>query len=49
MADLAVPAPHRATDAWAGTGALGIAAALEKHGFEVAPLLKEKAAAKAGF
>lgn len=28
MADLAVPAPHRATDAWAGTSALGIAAAI---------------------
>ncbi len=35
---------------WAGLeGTDKIAAALEKHGFEVAPLLKEKAAAKAGF
>lgn len=35
---------------WAGIeGTDKIAAALEKHGFEVAPLLKEKAAAKAGF
>jgi len=35
---------------WAGLeGTDKIAAALEKHGFEVAPLLKEKAAAKSGF
>ena len=35
---------------WAGLeGTDKIAAALEKHGFAVAPLLKEKAAAKAGF
>jgi len=35
---------------WAGIeGTDKIVAALEKHGFEVAPLLKEKAAAKAGF
>ena len=35
---------------WAGLeGTDKIAAALENHGFEVAPLLKEKAAAKAGF
>jgi len=35
---------------WAGLeGTDKIAAALEKHGFEVAPLLKEKAVAKAGF
>ncbi|PQM28738.1 3-hydroxyacyl-CoA dehydrogenase [Sphingopyxis lindanitolerans] len=35
---------------WAGIeGTDKIAAALESHGFEVAPLLKEKAAAKAGF
>jgi 3-hydroxyacyl-CoA dehydrogenase len=35
---------------WAGIeGTDKIAAALEKHGFAVAPLLKEKAAAKAGF
>ena len=35
---------------WAGIeGTDKIAAALEKHGFTVAPLLAEKAAAKAGF
>ena len=35
---------------WAGLeGTDKIAAALEKHGFEVAPLLKEKAEAKSGF
>ncbi len=35
---------------WAGhEGTAKIAAALEKHGFAVAPLLAEKAAAKAGF
>jgi 3-hydroxyacyl-CoA dehydrogenase len=35
---------------WAGLeGTDKIAAALESHGFEIAPLLKEKAAAKAGF
>ena len=35
---------------WAGIeGTDKIAAALESHGFEVAPLLKEKAAAKSGF
>ncbi|MBN8842405.1 MAG: enoyl-CoA hydratase/isomerase family protein [Sphingomonadales bacterium] len=35
---------------WAGIeGTDKIVAALEKHGFTVAPLLKEKAAAKAGF
>ncbi|HMO75571.1 MAG TPA: 3-hydroxyacyl-CoA dehydrogenase NAD-binding domain-containing protein [Sphingopyxis sp.] len=35
---------------WAGLeGTDKIAAALESHGFEVAPLLKEKAAAKSGF
>ena len=35
---------------WAGLeGTDKIAAALEKHGFEVAPLLKEKAATKSGF
>ncbi|MBB5704947.1 3-hydroxyacyl-CoA dehydrogenase NAD-binding domain-containing protein [Sphingopyxis panaciterrulae] len=35
---------------WAGLeGTDKIAAALEQHGFEVAPLLKEKAAAKSGF
>lgn len=35
---------------WAGLEGTGkIAAALEKHGFDVAPLLREKAAAKAGF
>ena len=35
---------------WAGLeGTDKIVAALEKHGFEIAPLLKEKAEAKAGF
>ena len=35
---------------WAGLeGSDKIVAALEKHGFEIAPLLKEKAAAKSGF
>ena len=35
---------------WAGLeGTDKIVAALEKHGFAVAPLLKEKAEAKAGF
>jgi 3-hydroxyacyl-CoA dehydrogenase len=35
---------------WAGLeGTDKIVAALEKHGFEIAPLLKEKAAAKSGF
>ncbi|WP_439566981.1 3-hydroxyacyl-CoA dehydrogenase NAD-binding domain-containing protein [Sphingopyxis sp.] len=35
---------------WAGLeGTDKIAQALEKHGFEIAPLLKEKAAAKSGF
>ncbi|PKP99590.1 MAG: 3-hydroxyacyl-CoA dehydrogenase [Alphaproteobacteria bacterium HGW-Alphaproteobacteria-13] len=35
---------------WAGIeGTDKIVAALEKHGFDVAPLLKEKAAAKSGF
>src|SRR3546814_4862616 len=35
---------------WAGLeGTDKIVAALEKHGFEIAPLLKEKAEAKSGF